>query len=93
MDEVLKQPLSEGDKGLTTWFIAFGNKAVEKPSNLLQLKRIVCGKELLTLTTPGAIEIKAEKDSGATEDKFKDIAAAEYAAWFNIDSSGENTDP
>ena len=33
------------------------------------------------------------KDAGASNDDFEEIPAADYAAWFTHDSSGDQTDP
>jgi hypothetical protein len=92
MDDTLAFPLTDGDKGLKTWYLAFGNNAVEKPSNLVTFNRIVCGKELVTLTEDGPIEISAER-AGADDD-VHDIPEDTYKGWFKIDTSNlEETDP
>ena len=54
--------MSESNQGKTTYYLAFGNKAVEKPSNLVTLDWITCGKEELSLTEEAVHELIIEKD-------------------------------
>jgi len=91
IDDPLENSMTKSDQGLETFYMAFGNQAVEKPSNLVVLDWVVCGKEELTLTQFDSVEIRAEKETAGAADDFHEILADEYQGWFTLDNSGPET--
>ena len=85
-----KETINESMKGITNWYIAFGNSAVEQPSDLVTYTWVVCGKEKLELAEDKVKVISGERSG--SDDKEHIIAEDEYKAWFNIDATGDDTD-
>jgi hypothetical protein len=58
---------------------------------MVTLTRIVCGKETVKLAKDEPEKILAERE-GASDDTYT-IEEATYTKWFNVDATGDETDP